>query len=291
MSRMCEIRPAVRRLLCLAASLCLLICSTAFADAIWTPRDSFFEENYRDCEYVGRRYYANGRDGYVKVMEKPGRGETIETMANGPVLYVSMSYDAGSEGQWGLVQYRIDETGKPAQDYSGEEGATVGWIHMADLLAVYDGHSFMEEHESDIRNVDEAAMPRVAMPVNKVIYLWEYPGSEVYYNKLQSLEEDVQFDLVYEDPEGNLWGHSVYYYGHKDFWINLTSPGEEKQAADPVDVPELYPAISQEKLDNLPDTGDFGKELAVTAAGLVILTIGTTMVLIHRMAKKKNRGE
>ena len=40
----------------LAACLCGMSAKTARADVIWTPEDSFYEKNYDDCDYVGRRY-------------------------------------------------------------------------------------------------------------------------------------------------------------------------------------------------------------------------------------------
>lgn len=273
------------------AFLCHLTGQTAFGDVIWTPDDTFYDQNYEDCEYMGRRYYANGPKGYIRVMDQPAGGKIIDSIANGPVLYVSMTYENGGTGKWGLVQYRMDEDGIPVEDYGWEDGATVGWIDMKDLLNVYDGISFMGEHESEIKETDRESMPQVTMPDSGLIYLWEYPGAEICYNKLDSLEGELMVDHVYEDPEGDLWGHTVYYYGIKEFWINLSNPGEEKHGTANRDKPQLYPAISREELENLPDTVTSGRGLAAAVVSLIVLTAGGTAVLVRWMAKRKDRDD
>ena len=165
------IREAAVFLLVLAALL-LTPGKRAGADVIWTPDDSFYDQHYEDCDYEGRRYYANGADGYVTVMESPEKRNVLDVLANGPVLYVSMTYDKGMSGKWGLVQYVLNDEGQPAEDYSWDEGATVGWIKMEELLSVYDGYSFAEEHRAEIQETDEGAAPKVVMPDTGTIYLW-----------------------------------------------------------------------------------------------------------------------
>ena len=165
------VREAAVFLLVLAALL-LTPGKRAGADVIWTPDDSFYDQHYEDCDYEGRRYYANGADGYVTVMESPEKRNVLDILANGPVLYVSMTYDKGMSGKWGLVQYVLNDEGQPAEDYSWDEGATVGWIKMEELLSVYDGYSFAEEHRAEIQETDEGAAPKVVMPDTGTIYLW-----------------------------------------------------------------------------------------------------------------------
>ena len=36
---------------------------------------------------------------------------------------------------------------------------------------------------------DEGAAPKVVMPDTGTIYLWEYPGSEISYGTLESMED------------------------------------------------------------------------------------------------------
>ena len=102
----------------LAACLCGMSAKTARADVIWTPEDSFYEKNYDDCDYVGRRYYANGPKGYVSVVKEPGAREVLDFIPNGEIFYVSMSYDKGITDTWGLVQYKMDRDNRPVEDYS-----------------------------------------------------------------------------------------------------------------------------------------------------------------------------
>lgn len=285
------IREAAAFLLVLAAFLLLAPGRRAAADAIWTPDDSFYEKHYEDCEYIGRAYYANGADGYVTVVDSPLNRNVIDYLANGPVLYVYITYEKGNSGKWGLVQYVLDEEGQPNEDYSGEEEAAVGWIKMEELLNVYDGRSFAEEHRSEIQEVDESAAPKVVMPDTGAIYLWEYPGSDISYGKLESLESEPAIDQTYQDPGGDLWGHTGYYFGYRDFWINLSNPGEANPELKPKEAPKLTPPADRKTLESLPKTGRSGMELPLTVAGLIILTIVLTVLAIRFMAVKKTGEE
>lgn len=284
------IREAAVFLLVLAALL-LTPGKRAAADVIWTPDDSFYDQHYEDCDYEGRRYYANGADGYVTVMESPEKRNVLDVLANGPVLYVSMTYDKGMSGKWGLVQYVLNDEGQPAEDYSWDEGATVGWIKMEELLSVYDGYSFAEEHRAEIQETDEGAAPKVVMPDTGTIYLWEYPGSEISYGTLESMESEISIDQTYQDPGGDLWGHSGYYFGYRNFWINLSDPGEAKPELKPQEKPKLIPPADRKTLESLPKTGRSGLVLPLTVAGLIVLTIVLTALVIRFMAVKKRDEE
>ena len=100
-------------------------------------------------------------------MESPEKKNILDILANGPVLYVSMTYDKGMSGKWGLVQYVLNDEGQPAEDYSWDEGATVGWIKMEELLSVYDGYSFAEEHRAEIQ---ETKNGRFSIVVSELPY-------------------------------------------------------------------------------------------------------------------------
>lgn len=270
-----------------AVCLCAVCPVTAWADLIWTPQDSFYEEHDRDCDYVGRRYYANGDKGYVTVMQRPGEGAILDFIPNGEIFYVSMSYDKGGSGTWGVVQYKMDSNNKPVADYSWEEGATTGWIDMDSLVVVYDGKSFAEEHAAEIRKTDDASMLKVTMPDTGRIYLWSYPGSEAPYDQLNSLENQIEFDQTYEDPDGNLWGHTGYYYGRRDFWVNLSDPGDEHAGAKPYEKPVLTPAMDPADLEKLPKTGGPDRLLAGAVFGLIVLVVALTGGIIYKMSVKR----
>lgn len=260
------VREAAVFLLVLAALL-LTPGKRAGADVIWTPDDSFYDQHYEDCDYEGRRYYANGADGYVTVMESPEKKNVLDVLANGPVLYVSMTYDKGMSGKWGLVQYVLNDEGQPAEDYSWDEGATVGWIKMEELLSVYDGYSFAEEHRAEIQETDEGAAPKVVMPDTGTIYLWEYPGSEISYGTLESMESEISIDQTYQDP------------------------GEANPELKPQEKPKLIPPADRKTLESLPKTGRSGLVLPLTVAGLIVLTIVLTTLVIRFMAVKKRDEE
>ena len=100
----------------------------------------------------------------------------------------------------------------------------------------------------------------------------------------------VRYLSTGRDPGGDLWGHSGYYFGHRDFWINLSSPDETNPKLEPKAAPELIPPADSKTLESLPKTGRSGLGLSLAMAGLIILTIVLTMFAIRFMAVKK-RGE
>ena len=85
-------------------------------------------------------------------------------------------------------------------------------------------------------------------------------------------------------------GHSGYSFGHRDFWINLSSPDETNPKLEPKAAPELIPPADSKTLESLPKTGRSGLGLPLAMAGLIILTIVLTVFAIRFMAVKK-RGE
>ena len=106
---------------------------------------------------------------------------------------------------------------------------------------------------------------------------------------VDSLEGKMEFDKTYEDEDKNLWGHSVYYYGYKDFWVNISSPGEEHPKAMEIKKPELVPAMSRSDLDGLPKTGQDKMALPVIVGGLIVFVIVVTGALIYGMSVRKGR--
>lgn len=276
----------------LAAALFILLpVQTAFGDVIWTPDDAFYEEHYRDCDYLGRRFYANGKEGYVTVRERPGRGAVLDFLPNGSVLFVSRVYGKWASGSWGLVQYKKDENGVPLEDYSYEEGAVVGWINLDELVVVYDNQSFTEEHAAEIEKKKQGESPKIFLPENSSIYMWDYPGAANVRGELHMMDNEPEFDSVYEASNGDLWAHTGYYYGYEDFWINLSRPGDEVSGIEPVEEPKLIPAMDREKLERLPKGGRPGMGTSAAVGGLILLVLVLTAVVIRLMAGKRDGGE
>lgn len=274
-----------------AAIVLLLSAKTVHGDVIWTPDDAFYEENYKDCDYLGRHFYANGKDGYVAVRERPARGKVLDFVGNGSVLYVSMVYDAGMSGKWGVVQYQKDDDGVPVEDYSYGEGALVGWIDLDQLVVVYDNQSFTEEHAAEIKEVKPGESLEISVPENGSLCYWEYPGAAGAAGEFSVMEDPPEFNSTYEDQNGDLWAHSNYYYGYKDFWINLNRPGEKESRLEQKEAPQLIPAMDREKLERLPKNVKSGPDTPVAVGGLILLVIVLTVIVIRLMAGKRDGGE
>ena len=113
----------------------LALAAPACADA-WQdpPSDRFFESHRGQCTYENRRYYANGKEGFITLWDAPGGSEVRAQYENGEVLWTSCTYRS-----WALVSRREDRTG------------TAGWVKLADLYRLYDYISFQEKYGDQFR--------------------------------------------------------------------------------------------------------------------------------------------
>ena len=113
----------------------LALAAPACADA-WQdpPSDRFFESHRGQCTYENRRYYANGKEGFITLWDAPGGSEVRAQYENGEVLWTSCTYRS-----WALVSRREDRTG------------TAGWVKLADLYRRYDHISFQEKYGDQFR--------------------------------------------------------------------------------------------------------------------------------------------
>ena len=93
----------------------LALAAPACADA-WQdpPSDRFFESHRGQCTYENRRYYANGKEGFITLWDAPGGSEVRARDENGEVLWTSCTYRS-----WALVSRREDRAG------------TAGWAKLS----------------------------------------------------------------------------------------------------------------------------------------------------------------
>lgn len=231
--------------LLLALPLVLGLSAPALADVIWEPEDDFYAAHSDECAYVNRSYILNGPEGYVELFRAPGQSAAADRLPNGAVLRVSFVYP-GESPAWALVEYARDGDGGGQNAYG--HGSSTGWIAMDSLVVQYDSQSFQEEHAGELRPYQGESLD--ALPKDGAVQFWAYPGAAESYEMTldSSYMERPEFDLVYTDPDGRLWGHCVYYMGNRDFWICISEPTETDlpvteihydltPAADPTDIP------------------------------------------------------
>lgn len=258
----------MKKMICALLTACLLSVS-ALADVIWEPNDDFYQKHYEECEYLGRSYYANGQEGFVRAFETPEAKKTVETcLENGTELYVSFTMEYEGE-TWGVVELG--------------EGKT-GWVLMDALMLIYDNQSFMEEHEAEFRPYD-GSFEELCTSENQRVIFWSYPGSGQIRGDFETLHQNYNSlnpDVTWTDEEGRVWGHVGYYMAARG-WVCLSDPGNESIPAIEHGY-QLFPLQDevQEAVVSVPETGE---SLSVVCSAIV-LVCGVTALLIFRMKKR-----
>lgn len=197
----------------------LAMAAPACADA-WQdpPNDRFFESHRGQCTYENRRYYANGKEGFITLWDAPGGNEVRAQYENGEVLWTSCTYRS-----WALVSRREDRTG------------TAGWVKLADLYRRYDHISFQEKYGDQFREYG-GELGDYALREGKVYFvLWEHPYDswprewlEMRPALLDALRgtagQDGCISEVYTDRNGWSWGFVKELSDIRNFWILLDNP-------------------------------------------------------------------
>ena len=197
----------------------LALAAPACADA-WQdpPSDRFFESHRGQCTYENRRYYANGKEGFITLWDAPGGSEVRAQYENGEVLWTSCTYRS-----WALVSRREDRTG------------TAGWVKLADLYRLYDYISFQEKYGDQFREYG-GELGDYALREGEVYFgLWEHPYDSWPRERLEmrpalldalrgTAGQDGCISEVYIDRNGWSWGFVKELSDIRNFWILLDNP-------------------------------------------------------------------
>lgn len=230
-----------RILSCLLTVLSLLVLTApAQADIMWEPLDNpFFEKHRGECRYENRGYYANGKDGFVTLLDAPGSSIVRAQYENGTVLWVAYIYG----GDWALLERWEDN-----RDFSG-------WVPLADLTLVYDYQCFEEEYADRIKDYNGEFADYAGDA--EVINFYEYPGApeidqsfevsnswggDILGNLTGTSENRSYIHKIFVDEDGRTWGFISYMYGYRNAWFCLDEPDGENFPVREVSVAELTPA-------------------------------------------------
>lgn len=256
--------------------LCFGLCIGAFADVAYEPRDSFYEKHWDECDYESRMHITNGQEGYVIVYSSP-TGDAKTAIPNGRSFYVSWTWD----GQWGCIEF---DPNTLESKYGGESG----WVRMADMTAEYDSTSFMQDHADDISDESLTLM----IKAEEEYFGYKYPGSGLVTATLGSFSGDayttVYIDGVYTDAQGGRWGYVGYFFGQRNFWINLDSPDIQLGPGDEYTEPEIIPAADESEMKAaMQQASPWGPYVIAGAVGLVVIAAA---ICTHIILKKKKAG-
>lgn len=226
----------------------------ASADLFWEPDSEFWHEHYNEVEEAEHAYEFAGENGSVAFYSRPGKA-VLKEFPNGDWLFINYTWFDGTE-LWGCA--RADWEGT---DY------TDGWVRMIDMLRIYDGTQFIEDHDAEIeRNVDLSVE-------FEAVKRFPYPNGPEQDTRML---DPYKIDFLYTDEAGLRWGGE---YEHRSWnWYCLDEPLIEG-------VPEREYVLSPEQ-----EARAAAKERQKTlllAAVLVAAVVIVTVALIHKLPKRK----
>jgi len=270
----------MKKILACVLTLMLLLTLTApaLADVMWEPMDNPYYEKHRDeCTYESRRYYANGREGFVTLLDAPKGSVVRAQYENGEILWVAYTHN-----NWALINRWEDET-----DFSG-------WVPMSDLSLVYDYQCFAEEYAEKIQPYGGEFADYAGTP--EVINFYDYPGApeisqsfevtnswggDILGNLTGAGGNDSYITQIFVDEDGLTWGYVNYMYGHVNAWFCLDEPDGENFPIREVSTAEL--TSPQEPV--LPT-------MSYVPYILVAVVVGATAgILVYFYGKRKKTTE
>lgn len=255
---------------CMLLLVLMLLPVTAQADVIYEPFDDFYFSHRGECEYVNRAFTAAGPNGTVTLYVDPLNPAQEKTYPNGTVFTVSYTYESAKGIQWGCCDM-------------WEDGVT-GWAPMEYLELIYDGRSFEEEFGDKFVPVYESL--DASLLTEQTICFWQYPGSEVTITVEAGEDYLLELYNIYTDDHGNRWGQCGYYFGIKNYWINLDDPSAEPEMVQPTEQeetsPETRPVPSAEPVEEIKPAGDSVITVLVIAVASVMAVTAVLLILLKK---------
>lgn len=250
------------------------------ADAIWEPSDDFYWNHAAECEYVGKDYMTNGREGYVTLYKEPNSDEAVARIKNGKRFYVGFSWTDKAGEVWAVMSFWGFE---PEEGELFTEGVRDAWLPLDELAELYSEADFRADYEDTFEEYTDEMQ---GYEIKKAIYLWEYPGSEVNKGWIESYMqpgEEPVYKYLYTDPDGRRWTYIGYYYSHRG-WVCIDEPESE--------VIEKSYELEVVKDENGVQTKQDALGIAgASVAGLVAITAALIAVLFGKKKEKSGKGE
>ena len=244
----------------------------AYADSIYEPQNSFYEQHRSQIVYLGRRFVARSDAGNATVWRSP-----------------DMEYQSGiiRNGEHALVEYTCLYNG----EYWGLTSGFSGWVRMDEMLVEYDFISFNEEHFDEFYNYtgDYARVKETQSAV-----AWPWPGADAPMSTFDNLELDnLNISHAYLDAEGREWGFLPDLYRNSNIWFCLSDPLNPNiptfnPAPEPASwVPDVeHVNISGQQV--LPD--EFPTYIVIIVLVAVLVAGTTVLIKVFRKPKSGTKG-
>ena len=236
---------------------------TAYADAIVETDNAFYNRHRSELVSLGREFCANGEDGYTSVKKQPGSGSDQGILQNGEDVYIQDTCLYNGE-YWGFTY-----------------GFSGGWIKMDQVLVLYDGISFAEDHSDEFYNY-EGNYDELEAAGGAII--WPWPGAAEQMISFDNFTGgDYWASTAWRDEDGREWGFVSGIYGRINGWICLSDPLN-------YDLPVLSPlpeprAWEPDKLH--VDIGQSGNPMIVLIIVLVAAIAVGTIVIVKVFWKRR----
>ena len=252
-----------------------------YADMIYEPDDSFYNNNRNNMNRVRREFKINSPDGHITVYKSPNSKKKIATFDNGSTLFIYYTYTTNSGTKWGVIE-RFGDTSSTKTNNSNRY---TGWVKMDHLVLVYDDISFNEDHQDEFNTYNNEFD---SIKEKENLLLWTYPGSGVIKRTLTIASDSYpEFSHTYTDQNGRVWGNIGYYMG-KGGWLCFSSPMDENLPKIDYESDELN-KISQDEYDKLSSNHiQNEKMIFILAIILVSGLVTTTILLIRRFWPSNN---
>ncbi|MCI7768531.1 MAG: hypothetical protein MSJ26_11215 [Oscillospiraceae bacterium] len=217
----------MKKLLCIMiAAISMLAASGAMvsADAIAEPSNEFYWDNPSECDFNSWRPFEVKEDS--ELLESPLGSTSNGIVKTGETVQVGFTYTDEKGVEWGCCSFF---------NYVEADGRKDGWVQMDKLEEIYNVFTFIDEHESEMRDYNGELDDYI--PTDRVI-LWEYPFGENYnacdadkwYTKETYPYEKYDVgDKCWTDENGNVWIYCcrfIWQGGGRcdDCWIYLPAP-------------------------------------------------------------------
>ena len=255
----------VRKIILIIFCLLLLPSFIVNADVIIEPENEFYKQHSSKIIYLGRKFTANGKDGFASVKEAPGSSGETGRLQNGEETYLQYSclYDG---------------------DYWGYSLELLGWIKTDQLLVLYDYIAFEEEHfdELYLYNGDYGAIKETRSAI-----AWPWPGADAPLWTLEDINaEHFSVAYAYTDEQGREWGFVTYFTGNNNIWICLSEPlNRDLPVFNPEPEPTMW--VTETIHTDINASGDSMLWLIVVL--VAVLVVGTAVLI--RVFWKPNKTE
>ena len=257
-------------MICFLILTVLMLSVTVHADVIYEPYDDFYFEHRAECTYVNRSFTAAGPNGTVTLYVDPLNPAVEKTYPNGTVFTVSYAYKSPEGVSWGCCDM-------------WQDGIT-GWAPMEYLELSYEGISFEDEYADSFVPVEGSL--DAATITNGAICFWLYPGSETV-DTIEVWDDYLpEYYYIYTDADGVRWGQCGYYYGIRNYWINLDDPSGVPQVPMTTEreetTAETFPEPSVESTEEIKPAGNNLKTGLIVAVAAVVIVTAVLLILLKK---------